>query len=389
MPPTARKASVVSLTNSICNPDSRIMRHTSALARAGHTVTVICKLADGLLPEEEVDGVRYVRVPMRARLLKPRSGPMMFRAFASFVERPAQALKPDIVDAHDLIALPAAIRIARETGAKVLYDVHDLYLHQPKRRSRFAYWFGERTEKRNIKLADAVITVSDGMADYLRSSYGIPRPILVMNAPEVKPADGGSQRNLRSELGLGPDVPLGVYTGGRNRSRGLDKLVQALGQVPALHLALVGHRQGGDDTQLRRIAEAGSWDHRLHIVPPVHHDRVVNYVASADFAILPYHVDCLNHEVTIPTKLFEAVFAGLPVVVHKNRALREFVEATGTGLVTDSRDVESMANTLRHMVRDQDQLHLSDEKVSSLIREYGWPTQAKRLLEVYDRLIEG
>jgi len=326
---------------------------------------------------------------MRARLLKPRSGPMMFRAFASFVERPAQALKPDIVDAHDLIALPAAIRIARETGAKVLYDVHDLYLHQPKRRSRFAYWFGERTEKRNIKLADAVITVSDGMADYLRSSYGIPRPILVMNAPEVKSADGGSQRNLRSELGLGPDVPLGVYTGGRNRSRGLDKLVQALGQVPALHLALVGHRQGGDDTQLRRIAEAGAWDHRLHIVPPVHHDRVVNYVASADFAILPYHVDCLNHEVTIPTKLFEAVFAGLPVVVHKNRALREFVEATGTGLVTDSRDVESMANTLRHMVRDQDQLHLSDEKVSSLIREYGWPTQAKRLLEVYDRLIEG
>lgn len=383
----ARKATIVSLVNSSCNPDSRVMRHASTLAAAGYSITVVCKMMDDLAPEEEVDGVRYIRVPMRSSAFRPRSGVFKFRAFASFVEKTVLALRPDIIDAHDLITLPAAIHLARMTGAKVLYDVHDLHLHEPKRRSRFAYWFAERTERKNIRLADAVITVSDGMAEFLGNHYGVQRPEVVMNSPSIKPDADGAPRSLRKELGLARGIPLGVYTGGRSRVRGLDLLVEALGQVSGLHLALVGHQQGGNDVLLRQIAEAGGYGERLHILQPVSHDSVVSYVASADFGILAYYIDCLNHQVTIPTKLFEAVFAGLPVAVADFRALRDFVEVTGTGLVMNAGSVDDMANTMRRMVAERDDFRLSPEKVTSLKSVYGWPAQAQRLLEVFDRLM--
>ena len=80
------------------------MRISETLAEVGHRVTVICKLAPGLAADERINGVRYVRVPMRARPLRPRSGVFKFSAFESFVEETVLTLRPTILHANDLIA---------------------------------------------------------------------------------------------------------------------------------------------------------------------------------------------------------------------------------------------------------------------------------------------
>ena len=302
--------------------------------------------------------------------------------FAPTVKR----LAPDVVDAHDLITLPGASRIAAAIGAKILYDVHDLYLHQPKRRSLLARWQGARLEGRYIRQADAVITVSNGMADHLRDAYDIPRPDVVLNSPVDSAPSDDVGRDLRSELRLAPDIPLGVYTGARSLSRNLDRLVRALAEVPGLHLALVGHPQTVDDNRLRALADAGGCADRVHILPPVPHEIVSAYISTADFGILPYNGECLNHDVTLPTKLFEAVFAGLPVAVSELPALTDFVGRTGTGLAMDSLDEASIATTLRRMAKDRQRMRLPPTKIETLRKTYGWPAQAKILLGIYDRL---
>lgn len=353
------------------------------LVGAGYDVTVVCKLADDLPRDETVNGVRYIRVPMRARFLRPRSGLLKFRAFASFVGKTVMALKPTIIHANDLISLPAATRLAEALRAKVVFDVHDLYLHGPKKRSRLAYWHGERVEWDHIRLADAVMTVSDGMADHLRDAYRIRRPAVVMNAPDGIGHADPSPRRLRDEIGLSDDQPLGVYTGARSRSRGLERLVHALSAAPGVHMAMVGHSQSVSDSSLMSIAREGGSADRLHLLPPVPHTEVPSFIASADFGVLPYHVNCANHEYSMPHKLFESVFAGLPVAVPSLHEVRKFVESTGTGLVMNALDVDDIGKTLRLMASRRSELRIDPDKVKSLVGRFGWPVQAKVIVDLY------
>lgn len=363
------------------------MRIAETLADAGHSVTIICKQADGLPVDAVSGGVRYVRVPMWSRSLLPRVGLLKFSEFESFVRDKVLEIRPTVIHANDLIALQAATRLARQIGAKVVLDIHDLYLHGPKKRTGLAYWHGERVERANIRLADAVITVSNGIAEHLQRLYGIARPAVVLNAPYIPSGSvAGTSRRLRDEIGLAADQPLAVYTGGRSRSRGLDRLVRAMADVEGLHVAMVGHAQSAEDPSLRKIALDGGYADRLHLLPPVPHTLVTSYISSADFGVIPYHVECLNHQYSMPHKLLEAVFAGLPVAVPDLREMRRFVNATETGLVMNALDVADIARAMRTLAAKRKELRLSKDKVWALNEEYGWEVQAATLRSVYDRL---
>lgn len=380
--------SIVSLVDNPCNPDSRVMRMAETLQTAGHAVTIVCKHVDPLPRDETVNGVRYLRVPMRARPLRPRSGLFKFRAFTSFVEDTVKKLRPTAIHANDLIALPAAISIGRAIGARVVYDVHDLYLHGPKKRSALGMLHGRNVERRNIRIADSVITVSHSLAEHLRDNYRIPLPQVVFNAPDIRAEAGGTAPipGLREVVGLPPETPLAVYTGLRHTSRGLDGLVRAVGMVPDLHMALVGHAMGNVDDSLNHIAKLENIESRLHILPPVPHDLVTAYISSADFGVIPYHFDSLNHRFSMPSKLFEAIFAGLPVAVTDMPEMRGFVEKTRTGFVMDAGNVDDIARVIAQMAKDRLAIRLGSDRVEALKRQYGWPAQAKVLLDVYDRL---
>ena len=121
-----------------------------------------------------------------------------------FVEDAVMARSPAIIHANDLLALPAGVALAQRAGAKVVYDAHDMYLHQPKRRSALIRWHGERTERRNIRRADAVITTSGSMADFFQTTYGIPRPSIVINAPDY-PETQESGPTLRESIRSSPN----------------------------------------------------------------------------------------------------------------------------------------------------------------------------------------
>lgn len=379
---------VVSLVDNPCNPDSRVQRMAETLCNAGHSVTIVCKHADGLPKDEISQGVRYLRVPMRARPLRPRFGVFKFSAYESFVRKAVLAIRPTVIHANDLIALPAANSLARQLGAKVVLDIHDLYLHGAKKRSKLSQWHGERIERRHIRLADAVITVSNGIADHLRDTYGIERPVVVMNAPDPDAAtpDGPSIETVRDALELGPEVPLGVYTGARHLVRGTGRLVSALAHVADLHLAMVGAAPAEVDRQLLSLARAGGCADRLHLLPPVPHELVSRYIATADFAVVPQHAECLNHEYSMPHKLFEAVFAGLPVAVSNLREMSDFVHGTGCGVVMNAKDVEDIAATMRKLVAERGRRIASPDRTAQLSRIYGWPSQARKLLAVYEQL---
>ena len=292
---------------------------------------------------------------------------------------------PDIVHAHDFYTLPAAIMLARRTGAKVLYDAHE---YEPGRATKMppeGNAMIDAMERDCLAHVDRMTTVGPAIADLYAKRFPGPPPALVMNTPEITDADAvelGSGR-LRVMAGLAPETKLIAFTGGTQReNRGLDKMCRALAELPEFHLVALGPRVRRDDRWLMDHAKSAGVADRIHLLPPVEARDVVPTIADADLAICVIQDAGVSYRYALPNKLFEAAFARLPIVVSDLPEMRRFVEDFGIGVATDQTDPHAIASALREVTERRERFLLPQEEVDRLVREYSWHAQEERLASI-------
>src|SRR4051812_26001458 len=228
--------------------DSRVRREAKALAAAGHAVTVV-ELDAGARGELDGFARRSAAPPVWVRRTLPCQG---YRAvfLASFLAR-LLSLRPDVVHAHDAAMLLPGLLGARLTRAKLVYDSHELATGVPYRDGRWAA-FVRSIERVAVPRADAVITVSDGIAERLQKLYGLSeRPVVVRNACALPSASRGGG-GLRRKTGVG-SAPLVLHQGAAAPDRGCESLVRALAHLPAANLVFLGDGEPGFRERLERV----------------------------------------------------------------------------------------------------------------------------------------
>lgn len=293
-------------------------------------------------------------------------------------------LAPDVIHAHDLVTLPVAGVAARRTGARLIYDAHELEVHRNTRSGPYDKIYRYLTERRHIRAADAVVTVSDSIARHLARAYSIPLPAVVMNAADgTLPA--GYERDLRTDLALPRDTPLAVYVGRITVGRGLEQTVAALAHWPELHLALLGTQHPSTAAAVRGAMRRLGVADRVHFMDPVPPHAVAAYVATADVSVVPIQNICLSYYYCLPNKLIESTLAGVPVVVSNLPELRRFVEFGNSGVVMDQTDPRDIARALRAAYADRDRIRPSADRLARILEVYGWDRQREVLCDIYRR----
>ncbi|MDP3951125.1 glycosyltransferase [Microbacterium sp.] len=304
-----------------------------------------------------------------------------------------RALRPDFIHAHDIIPLPIATHYAasRRGGGtsrlrgmgeqvQVLYDAHEwlagLAADAPDRWESFY-----EVERIYIKSADAVITVSERMADLIATDHKLDtRPRVVLNAPPRSPDPWPSVRDV---IGI-PAAPLLVYSGWVGTDRAIGTVVDALAELPEVHLALViGDRSPSLAAALAKARELGVQD-RIHLAGYVRPQDVVGYLRSADVGLIPLKtLTCLD--VSLPTKLREYLVAGLPIVASDNREMADFIASTGVGEVFSSEDVAGFVTAVRKVLTDPEAYR---SKITPELRtELEWDSQVPVLRGVYSEML--
>lgn len=304
------------------------------------------------------------------------------------------ALEPDVIHAHDMHVLGVAVHAARRAAAagrdvKVVYDAHEyvpgLAVTGAFTRRSVAAWADY--EAHYLPAADAVIAVSEGSARAIQQRHGLAeRPAVVLNVPVVDEL-APPPPPLRELCGIGPDVPLLAYAGIIREVRGIDTSIAALHELPGVHLAVVCVPHSRTKPVLRlaeHVAQQGLAD-RVHFVDPVDPGQVVPFVASADVGLVPMVGGWLNHELTLPNKLFEYVAAGVPVVASDLTGLGRVVTERGLGRVFTPGDPVSLARAVREVLDDpraRERVRAPDVR-----EDFSWPAQERVLHGVYRRLL--
>ena len=115
---------------------------------------------------------------------------------------------------------------------------------------------------------------------------------------------------LRARLGLGDEVPLVLYVGRISFKKGLDLLLEAVAEIPQVHVAIVGP-DDGDGTLPRLEALRGRLrlNGRVHLLPPFDDQQPRQLYGEADVFVLPSRNESFGMVAA------EAAAAGTPVVV--------------------------------------------------------------------------
>ncbi|HEU5156437.1 MAG TPA: glycosyltransferase [Streptosporangiaceae bacterium] len=301
-------------------------------------------------------------------------------------------LRPDLIHAHDFrmigVGARAALRArARGHPAKLVWDAHE-FLPGIKPYSDHPRWHPAQCayEREYVPYADAVVTVSETLADLLVAEYGLPeRPAVVLNAPETARDHDGPTSDLRELCGIGPDVPLVVYSGSVGPERGLDIMVEALPWLEEVHVAfVVGRPNAPYMRRLRRRAAGLGVGDRVHVVPYVPYDEVVPFIAAADAGVISF-LHYPNHEIALNTKFFEYSHARLPLVVSDVRTIAAATRSTGQGEVFAAGNVDDFVRAVRAVLAAPERYRAAYE-TPGLLEGWTWEVQADILDGVYTRL---
>jgi glycosyltransferase involved in cell wall biosynthesis len=305
----------------------------------------------------------------------------------------AAAPDADFWHGHDLNGLVAAMRGHARNGAPVIYDSHEVLLESSTyvTRPRWTALVLRRIERRWVRRCAALVTVNDGVARELVRRYRPRRTVVVHNCPiaertEVvvrEPVD-----RLRAMTGIPAAAPIAIYHGLLVAHRGVEQLAEALlrPELKDVHGVLLGY--GAMRDEYEALARTAQFEGRLHVVEAVSPYELVAILRTASVALMPIQASTLNHYLSTPNKLFEALAAGLPVVASDFPAMRAILldpRYGPLGCVCNPNDVVAIASAIRSLLDlPQGEQRAMRSRARAAVRDrWNWQSESRRLVDLY------
>lgn len=372
-------ASVV--LNSFIN-DSRVLKSARSLRAHGHEVKVVALHEKGLPECEAVGDIDVQRIKLSTKDWSKNRLVQLIKYLEFLLRSMGLYRYAEVVHCNDLNALPvgALLKVLSLGRIKVVYDAHEYESNQVPNQSRLSIKLLQLLEGGLIRFADAVITVSEGIAREYARLYVIEKPTLVLNCPlyqEVEKKD-----RFRERFGISPEATIFLYQGGVSGGRGIERILDTFASLadPRLVVVVMGY---GPLVGLVE-AYAAKYDN-IFYHPAVAPEGLLEYTASADCGLCLIEDSCFSYRYCLPNKLFEYIMAGLPALVSGLPELKGLVIEEGIGEVIDKDDCEGLAEAIERF-KDLDRSRLRANLLRTA-RKYCWEEQETALAAIYGGLI--
>lgn len=308
--------------------------------------------------------------------------------------RAARAFAPDVIHANDTNTLVPALAVqllARREGRRVriVFDSHELWRHRNVGERRLlAPLLEALIEHVAVPRADAVITVSPSIADWLQRTYDLrSRPLLVRNVPAAGPVPERALGVLRERAGLADDDLVIAYGGRLTTARGIEETISALPHLDAhVHFVLLGYGEADYERSILAAAREAGVQDRVHLVGAVAPAEVSTALADGDVAVVHVQPVCLSYRFALPNKLFESIRAGLPIAAADLPDMRAVVEELGVGEVFEGSDPAELATALQRILASPEDYR---ERAREAAPDLTWEAEADGLLEAYRLVLTG
>jgi spore coat protein SA len=337
-----------------------------------HQVTVFTVRHKSLADEEEINGVKYIRVPGRSR--------------SEYISNVEQKLD----GSYDLIHVFNRPRwIVRLSGkypdAKFSLSLHNEMFHEEK--------ISKDAALSCIKKVEFITTVSKFIADGVTSLYPEAKGKVFtvysgVNVDKYKPAmseEGKKLRDsLRKELGI-EDRKVVLFVGRLGEKKGVDKLIEAMKIVMNTRsdtaLVIIGSKWYGkntaDEYTKSVAAQAQGLSGPVLFTGYLSPDIIPDYYHVGDILV------CSSQwREPLARVHYEAMAAGLPIITTDRGGNKEVVEGYDNGIVIkDYANPEAIAAQILYLLDNPEKALAMGQNGRRLAEEkYSWKRVAGDLL---------
>lgn len=382
---TARTPSFLHIVRNSVSHDSRVLKETGSLFECfpGFDILIAAFHEPGALLHEDIDGRRVKRFALATRNLPKNLGFQLIKYIEWHLKVVSyySKCKITIIHCHDLLPLAIAVHLKLITGAKLIYDAHELET-EAYGLGGFRKALAKLFEGFLLKFVDYLFTVSPSILSWYREKFRHLPIQLIRNIPCRLPVSVNEIVPLRENYGLGEEDLLFIYLGGISKGRGVRAILDAF-SYPSVRHHVLFMGSGAMQDEVLEAAVLNSRIHHLHPVPPA---ELLQYVKGADIGLCLIEDYCLSYRYCLPNKLFESIASGLPVLASNLPDQAQLVERYKAGWIVnpDSYSVKNFLSQITHDQVKQLKAGLSDRTASLT-----WENEQDNLINVYKRLIRG
>jgi glycosyltransferase involved in cell wall biosynthesis len=365
-------------------------------ADIGHEVTVLTSAPDypegevydgynnRIIRSEYIDGVKVISLKTI-----PASNSGFVRRGLKFVWFMIAATVAGLwLDRHDVVLStspqpltgPAGWLIARLKGSRFVYEVRDLWPESVSSLSdidqriliplRWAVNFTYRH-------TDRVVAVTPGFEPTLVESGVDPDDILI-HYNGVSPSffdHDGSEWSLDSELVESlQDTFVVSYVGTIGRAHGLAIVLDAAEMLEDVTFLLVG--TGAEAETLRADAKRRNIDN-IRFAGRHPKEHVPEFLALSDAALVHLRDEELFRS-AVPSKMFEAMAAEVPVLLGVRGVAESILENSNAGIAFSPEDSESLVKAVKRLRADEErQERLGENGLLAASEHFSWGQIAK------------
>jgi glycosyltransferase involved in cell wall biosynthesis len=359
--------------------DGRVWRYATMLADLGHEVHLICPwdVEDG----ETREGATLHPFPRAQRtILRP----------LHVVNRIAKKLRPllkyvDLIHFHDIDILPAMA--AFSFVKPVVYDVHENYPEEMRLRGwgpkPFPFLLSHMLRISQATLArmigNVVLVVPEQEPDFPMSKL---HTLIVRNFASVKMLGRATDDYMTRPDGV-------IYTGSGYEANGVFLYLEIARRMEKIHPEVafyMADRFDGAALARERVMGIIATLGNVRLVSNVRPQNVIDHLNSATIAVsadlrVPQRIRAL------PTKLFEYMAAGLPIVASDLPNTVDAVGGSGSGILCQPEDSDSFVRAICSLIEDRAGAYAMGKRGQDTFRQkFCWEGQGKAVERFYEEI---
>ncbi len=366
---------------------SRVYKESNSLSSKGYIVKIFSMKQVVNCIENEIDnGIEIERVDfnlLRKLKFPLHKGIFVLPIFTVKVFLRLMKFKPDLIYCMNLPSLHIGIIGKKFFKSKCVYDSHDLYVDQTRRKNSpiIIRKITMMYEKFLAIKADIVIQTTDSRCKQFNNYYGI-EPLKIMNKPLSPPKDVRMPKSI--EKYLNSDKNIVGYVGAILPHRGLEQLVEAVSDINNVQIVILGYARGKwAENFIRKNKD------KIILIPAVKPHEITTALSVFDIGISLIQNYGLSYYYSCPTKVFELVVAGVPQVASNFPEIGKLIEGNPigpVGKVVNPANIDEIKKAIVELITSPKKYNQYKLNCFKLKPQCLWKSEEEKLLEKINSL---
>ena len=358
---------IVSVFNNLYT-DQRVEKVCKTLSQNGYKIELIGNNWRGLPPFTR--NYPVTRLQLRSKILRFAYLEFQYELYQHLLKT---ADSNCILLSNDLDTLLPNFLVSKKLGIPLVFDSHEIFTEMPSVAGRFSQKIWRILEKKVLPNIQYMMTASENYADWFVKTYKILRPVVVQNFPLFRENSKNTGLNEQKIL---------IYQGVINPSRGLDKLIPAMAEIPNAKLWIAG--DGPKKTEYEQLTKKLGLEKNIEFLGQIFPEKLREITQRADVGLSIEENNGLSYYFSLPNKISDYIQARVPVVVSEFPEMKKIVNEFQVGETISNHS--ELAEKIKKVLEKAPEFYF--ENLAKAAAQLCWEKEEPKLLDLFRKVRE-